>query len=70
MNILKLPSVEEIKKYSSLNGYFEVWGRFYTTCPNCGEPVPLDSQVSRIDLHKDENKRIKYCGAGCCAKVK
>ena len=70
MNILRLPSVEEIKKYSSLNGYFEVWNKFYTTCPDCGEPVPLDSKVTRIDLHKDETKRVKFCGDDCCAKAK
>jgi hypothetical protein len=66
---LKLPSVEEIKKYSSLNVYFEVWGRLYTTCQNCGEPIMLDT-ISKTKLILEKNKRILFCGGDCCAKTK
>lgn len=68
MNILKLNSVDEIKEYSSLNGYFEVLGRFYTTCPNCGNPVALDWHVTRVDLARDANtfERINFCNCNCC----
>lgn len=70
MNILKLNSVDEIKEYSSLNGYFEVDGKFYTTCPNCGNPIALDRHVTRVDLLRDANtlERISFCDAICCYK--
>lgn len=67
MNILKLNSVDEIKEYSSLNGYFEVDGRFYTTCPNCGYPIALDWHVTRVDLLRDTDtlERLRFCSADC-----
>lgn len=67
MNILKLNSVEEIKEYSSLNGYFEVEGRFYTTCPNCGKPIALDRHVTRVDLLRDNDtlERLEFCSVQC-----
>lgn len=67
MNILKLNSVEEIKQYNTLIGYFEVDGRFYTTCPNCGNPIALDRHVTRVDLLRDNDtmERLEFCSADC-----
>ena len=68
MDVVKLNSVNEIKEYSSLNGYFEVNGKFYTTCPNCGEPLALDKHVTRVDLARDVNtlERVNFCNCNCC----
>ena len=67
MNILKLNSVEEIKQYNTLIGYFEVDGKFYTTCPNCGNPIALDRHVTRVDLLRDNDtlERLEFCSVQC-----
>jgi hypothetical protein len=65
MNILKLNSIDEIKDYKDLPGYFEVDLQLYATCEKCGQPVLLEN-TNKIELLKEDNKRVVVCNV--CGK--
>lgn len=63
MEIIRVENVSEMKSGSV---YYELGGRFYAKCWNCGKPVEVDYHRTADDLRRDQDGEIQYfCGESC-----
>lgn len=66
---MEIVKVENMEQMTGSNVYYEIAGKFYARCWNCGKPVALDHRRTAADLHRDEEgEEMFFCSGECCRK--
>ena len=62
---MKIIEVDSFEQMTDGNAYFELDGKFYSTCSNCGEPIEISWRRTRKDLERDIEVDVSFCNAEC-----
>lgn len=66
---MEIVKVENMEQMTDGNVCYEMAGRFYSRCWNCGKPVELDHHRTAADIRREQPGESRYFCDEVCEKT-